>query len=215
MTTGHCIGGCQFQRVGFFCDIIRPQVRSGKWEWGAVVGGVSGGRERVNMQPTRPRSLLTLPQLRIPQFLFFFPPSPLPHDGPASCGAGSQRCFLSQSPFMWSLPHVMPVDSEGRVMFSPSDELRQADGAYGPDCSYRWTCAAAIADAEASAGYHNMRHRRWFKSKIFHCFISRLPRPSKIVPLFKLSRLFFFFVTGFCGKYKWLSFSPTEKVLLS
>lgn len=33
----------------------------------------------------------------------------LPHDSHASCEAGSQLCFLSQSSFMWSLPHVLPV----------------------------------------------------------------------------------------------------------
>lgn len=50
---------------------------------------------------------------------FFSPPPPC-HDGRASCGAGSQLCFLSQSPFMWSLPRVLPVDSEGRGgVFSP------------------------------------------------------------------------------------------------
>lgn len=45
---------------------------------------------------------------------FFFLLLPLPPDGAASCGAGSQLCFLSQSPFMWSLPRVLPVDSERR-----------------------------------------------------------------------------------------------------
>lgn len=36
-------------------------------------------------------------------------PFSLPHDSHASCEAGSQLCFLSQSSFMWSLPHVLPV----------------------------------------------------------------------------------------------------------
>lgn len=33
----------------------------------------------------------------------------LPHDDHVSCEAGSQLCFLLQSSFMWSLPHVLPV----------------------------------------------------------------------------------------------------------
>lgn len=52
-----------------------------------------------------------------------------PHDGPASCGAGSQLCFLSQSPFMWSLPRVLPASSlmltQGAGVCVPHGELRQ------------------------------------------------------------------------------------------
>lgn len=151
---------------GVFWEIIKPWFRPGNEVWGAIERGVSGRRGwgGANMRPTRPRALLTLPQLRIPRLLFFFsPPPPLPHDGRASCGAGSQLCFLSQSPFMWSLPRVLPVDSVGRSdVFSP----RRVQ-AGGPNSSYQWPRAAAIADASASANFHNMRHRLWFKSKKF------------------------------------------------
>lgn len=52
----------------------------------------------------------------------------LPRNRHVSCGAGSQLCFLSQTPFMWSLPRVLPaplcsVDSENGGG-APRGELR-------------------------------------------------------------------------------------------
>lgn len=129
--------------------------------------GVGGNRERCFggqiCDPPDPALCLRCRSSAFHDFFFFFSPPPLPHDGRASCGAGSQLCFLSQSPFMWSLPRVLPVDSVGRSdVFSP----RRVQ-AGGPNSSYQWPRAAAIADASASANFHNMRHRLWFKSKKF------------------------------------------------
>lgn len=126
-------------------------------------GGAKGWGEYDTPDPAL---CVRLPQLRIPRLLFFSPPPPS-HDGRASCGAGSQLCFLSQSPFMWSLPRVLPVDSEGRGgVFSPrrAEAGRQAGGTA---CSYWRPRAAAIANALASAAFHNIRHCPWFKSKNF------------------------------------------------
>lgn len=206
MTAGQCIGGCVLgvssRGCGLcppgFCDIIKPQVWSG--------GG--GGKYATPSTPT----LLTLPQLRIPWLLFFFFPPPLPHDGRASCGAGSQLCFLSQSPFMWSLPRVLPVDSQSRSRVFPPRRA-QAGRQAGP---------AAVIAGLARQPSPTLRRLLAFtthcavaglKVRISHAavFISRMPRPSKIVPLSKLSQPFFFLLRVFAERNKRLSFFQTRQ----
>lgn len=118
------------------------------------------------MQPTRPRSLLTLPQLRIPRLLFFLlllclTTAVLPVGQEVS--SASCHSPLSCGHFLVFCPSTQ----RAAVMFSPRGELRQAAGgrAGGADSIYRRPRAATIADASPSAGFHNMCHCRWFKSK--------------------------------------------------
>lgn len=126
----------------------------------------------------------------------FFSP-PLPPDGRASCGAGSQLCFLSRSPFMWSLPRVFPVDSETRGDVFP---VRRAGRKAAPTSVIggltlkpsptlwrllAFTTCGAVAGLKMS--HFDFTH-----------LISGLHRRSKIVPLSKLlRRLLFIFCYGF------------------